>query len=227
MPAPPPVDAFKCQLIYTVGDVNECGQRFFISWGGVTPTSDDCVTLCNSIATAWEDQLAGCAGDWITLSNVIVTDLSSDMGASAETDTSLVGTREGLPVPIQVAVCIAFHSDRRFRGGHPKTFAPFGTATDYAGSSEAEWDGSLVDAVTTGWGNFIAAVLATSGLSTTLAGWIYPSFYSGYNTVGPFPDGKFKYPPKPRAVAAVYGITGFTVNSKYGSQRRRRLATSP
>lgn len=53
------------------------------------------------------------------------------------------------------------------------------------------------------------------------------SLYSGFLTIGPGVNGKYKYPPKARTTAILDTVTGYELNPVVGSQRRRRTATTP
>jgi len=224
MPAPPPANVLKINPRWTYGPFSG-GSRFYIAYTSGTPLTEDCQLIANEAVSAWANYMQGLCSSAQVHTETVVTDLSSSTGATALYVSSLTGSRSGTSMPTQVAAEIAFVIARRYRGGHPKIYLPLGVTADLA--SDSQWGSTFIAAVNTAWGNYVSHILSTSGLTVTLTTHVNYSKYFQYNTVGPYPDGKLKYPPKPRTTAILDPILTHNLNAMLASQRRRRLSTSP
>jgi hypothetical protein len=94
-----------------------------------------------------------------------------------------------------------------------------GTEEDLQGHNQ--WQSSVITNFQTNWASFITDIEATSGMSITIQDIVLVSFYTGFDTVGPDAQGRYRYPPKKRSSPLVNNITGSYVSPKVGSQRRR------
>jgi hypothetical protein len=113
---------------------------------------------------------------------------------------------------------------RRYRGGKPRSYFPFGVAGDYA--TDATWSGSLVTAVNSGVTAFYAAIAALSiGAMGTLAH-VNLSYYKGFTNVTN-PSGRERAVPTYRSSALLDTVTGYSAKTVMGSQKRRRTSTTP
>lgn len=189
------------------------------------PDIADVNAICNTAAAAWNTDLAGLHSNSVTLTQVTAVDLSSETGVTTEGTYSHAGTRGTAYLPDDVAAVIAFHIAARYRGGHPKVYLPAGLESDVA--TLGQWGSTFIAAAQTGFSNFITAVLATSGLSITLDNHVGLSLYKGFRTTGPDAEGRLHYPPKYRDSAVTYNVTSYTCSKTIGSQRRRRVSTTP
>jgi len=71
-------------------------------------------------------------------------DLASDTGANVVVPVSYFGSRTGDFVPANVAMVASLEIVRRYRGGHPRKYLPWGTAGTYASGSTKDWDSGFV-----------------------------------------------------------------------------------
>lgn len=206
------------------GSVGEAGARFFLKWSGTTPNLADVTAVATQALNDWNSVLKPlCTAD-VVINATKCTDLSSSSGAEYTDTTPSTGTRSGSALPTMAAAHIAFQIQRRYRGGHPGIFLPLGATSDQL--TGATWDSTFITAVNSAWTSFISGVLGTSGLGTTLVEQENYSAINGYNTVGPFPDGKFKYPGKFRSTAVLDAITGHGLSPLIATQRRRRTSVT-
>lgn len=219
MPAlPSPGNVLRVQLNIGIGASIEAGSRFFVSYSGGTPNTTDLNTLSTDIADAWETAFAAEVCSSEALHGVICTDLSSDTGAEGLWSGTKSGSSGGTQLSSSVCVVVNHEIDRRYRGGRPRTYLRGGTATDL--NQTNEWSTTFQSAFLADWQAFIAAVLATTGISITLSNIVNVSYYSG-NTVFTTPTGRARNIPVVRDTPVVDHIVDSTVALKIGSQRRR------
>jgi hypothetical protein len=195
------------------------GSRFFLSYTGSPPNGTDLGILATAVMTSWGAHWKQIVVASEALIGVICTDLSSDTGAVGSWSGSLSGTASGTPLPASAAIMVGHRQPRRYRGGQPRTYMRGGVEEDLSGHNQ--WSPSQISSWQTNWGDFIADIEATSGMSITIQDIVLVSFYTGFNTVGPDAEGRYRYPPKKRDSPLVNNITGSYVAAKVGSQRRR------
>lgn len=222
---PPAFNGFRVRCTGTYASSADWGVRFYLAYNGGPPVLGDTATLASEVETSWSTHMLGAINTAVTLTGIEVTDMSSETGVQTVTTPSVAGTRSGASLPDDVAANISFKISRRYRGGHPKIFLPFGSYEDISGP--AEWDSTALSQFPASWDAFIAAVVATSGLTVDDLNHAAVSLYSGYLTIGPGVNGKYKYPPKARETAIVDAVSSYALNPVVGSQRRRRTATTP
>src|SRR5580698_4841398 len=67
-------------------------------------------------------------GAAVSVTTLKLTDLSSDTGAVYEKSVSWTGGRIGISAQASACVMATYAITRRYRGGHPRTYFPFGDA---------------------------------------------------------------------------------------------------
>lgn len=227
MPAlPPATNVIRIQFEYLTASPLRAGNRLFYHYTGGPPSATNLNTLASDISTAFGTDLAGLMDVSYALTNVVCTDLTSSTAAEGSWSGSVSGTRGSSGGEETVNDCLlqVFTIDRRYRGGKPKTFWPFGLVTDRA--SPATWDGTLLSDAAGGWTAFNSALLALTGIGCTLDYHANVSFYSGFASVENPVTHRWRNIPTPRSPNAyVDVITGNAFKSEIGSQRRRRTST--
>lgn len=225
LPAAPSVIRIQFEYV-TVGSLR-AGNRIYFRYSGGPPSPANLNTLSTDVSTAFGTDLASLMVVGYALTDVVCTDLTSDTSAEGSWSGSVEGTRSGSggDASVNDAVNHAFQIARRYRGGKPKTFWPFGVASDYV--NPATWDNAFVAAVAAGWTSFEAALLALTGIGCTLTAHVNVSYYSGFAVSTNPVTGRARNIPTPRVGDAVVDtITGNVVKAEIGSQRRRRASTS-
>jgi hypothetical protein len=96
--------------------------------------------------------------------------------------------------------------NRRYRGGHPRKYLPFGTAGTYASASSKFWDSGFIDDVQTKMAAFLSAVGGRTEGSTNFNDVVNVSYYTG---------GALRVTP------VVDAVTSLAVRTRICSQRRR------
>jgi len=201
-----------------------CKVRQHWRYTGGPPTNADCVAFANEAMT--EFAAAGGAAlmrsAW-TLESTFVTDLTGPtMGMGGSTHSAIPGTRDsgsGHTLPDDVAVLANYSVGRRFRGGHPREYWPFGEAEDLL--DQRTWSGALLAAVDTFISTYLAAFAAFTTGSTSLNAQVLLSYYEGFRVVDGS-TGRARNVPLVRAAPLIDALAFIGSNHGIASQRRRR-----
>lgn len=140
-----------------------------------------------------------------TVTLVKMTDLTSDTGAVFEFSADWTGTRSGISAQASACVLLSYQISRRYRGGHPRTYLPMGSAA--LQNNPSAWDETFIENVLSTFNEFSEACTAHSAEASL--GCV--SYYSGGAL---------------RATPIFEVFTGTTVDSGIKSQRRRLLSTT-
>jgi hypothetical protein len=183
----------RIDLRHSEGGDPGIANRYFMGYTGAAPSDGDLVTYAAS------------------------TSPSSGRGVWSG---SHAGTRSGTAMPINACMLINFQLGRRYRGGKPRIYAPWGVTADL--NTPEKWSSSFVSASTAAW---IAFITNTSGVlagGTSVAGQENVSYYAGVEPPITLPSGRVKQASKVRpGPIAPDPITSVAANPLVGSQRRR------
>jgi hypothetical protein len=210
--------------VYTESSSTEAGSRFFLSYTGSAPTAANCATLASDVATAWNTNLAPLPSQNWALTEVDVLDIATDTGLSGVWNGTHTASGGTVPLPKNNAVNIEYDIARRYRGGKPRMFLPAGNQTQLV--DMGHWNNSFVTSVNTGIAAFFAEIEALSiGAIGTLAH-VNLSYYKGFTNITNS-SGRERAVPTYRTAALSSPVTNYACKAEVGSQRRRRLATTP
>jgi hypothetical protein len=147
------------------------------------------------------------------MTEVEVTDLTSDTAGQGTFDITSTGTRAGAQLPASACFLVSYAVDKRYRGGHPRTYLSVGVQDDLA--SAQTWNTVFVPEVTSAWETLVTSLLASYG-ATTLTGLVAIQYKHLDKSLIP-PAEVYNVPP------VVLGLT--VTNASYeptlGTQRRR------
>jgi hypothetical protein len=118
-----------------------------------------------------------------------------------------------------VAVLVNYLISRRYRGGKPRAYLPWGDAGQL--TSRQSWSGTFVTAVDSAFSTFYAAVIGLSAGSTTITDHVNVSYYDGFTVVTDPVTHRARNVPTLRGTPIVDVILSFAANPRPGSQRRR------
>jgi hypothetical protein len=220
MPALPNVPAvLKVRLNWTVDGDAHAETIHHLSYTGGPPTSANAVTMANSILASTGTAFAALMQDMVAVAACQITDLSTMTAAQGlSTGAAVVGTRGTTMLAPGSAALVNHTVNRRYRGGKPRNYFPFGISSDVA--TTGLWAAAFVTAVNTAVNTWKAAVLG-DGAGCVLANFVNVSYYNGFTAVENTITGRWRNVPKPRTNATVDIITGSTCAGHIGSQRRR------
>lgn len=222
MPALPPVaSVLKLSLLWTLGSDTDASTRLYWLYSGTPPTNATCVSLSSNINGIVSTNLAALFPSATVYRGCEVTDLTSSTAGTGITSVTTPGTRSGGILPAGVNMLVNYSLGRRYRGGKPRSYYPFGVSTDV--TTEQTWTSAFITATTTALTNFNTAmnVLTVTGCSLTRQ--VNISYYQGFTAVENTVTGRWRNVPKQRTTPLTDSITSFTANQKFGSQRRRNL----
>jgi len=206
-------------MVYALGTDLTALNRQFFRWSGGTPTVTDMGTLAGHCNAGWASFMAALTPDTTTLEHTTATDLSSDTGAQATEVSSTAGTRGSPELGAGTAACVSMTLGRRYRGGKPRTYWPFGIQTDLL--TPQTWASAFVTAVTNAAQDFAAYIAAGASGATALGPQVNVSYFSGFVVITSPITGRATNTPVRRVTPLVNNITGWACNPNLGSQRRR------
>lgn len=194
--------------------------RTFWRYTSNAPSIADMNTLASHVATQWNTNLAPLAPTQVILTEVVVTDLTSASSARGSAAVSHAGTRGSNPNTINDTLLLNFEVARRYRGGKPRTYNPWGVEGDIG--SAQQWAAAFITAAENGWSAFQTNMTGFDFGATQLGAQCNVSFYEGVNLPITLPSGRVKQSSAVRSGnALVDTITSFSANPYIGSQRRR------
>lgn len=212
----------KVETFFTVGaDMNVRARQYYL-YTGTPPSNATCVTIATDANTLAVTNLVPLLANENNLEGVKVTDLTTPASGVGEYLTPTPGSRgSGDPLAAEVAVLHNHGITRRYRGGKPRNYWPFGIGADL--TSPSAWASGSIIAFEAGLNAYILGIQAISVAGCVVGAGVSVSNYSGFSTTGPDLEGRFHYPPKVRAAAIAPDlIVLYAVNPKPGSQRRRQ-----
>ena len=191
----------------------------FLSYSGSPPSAAATQALATDIGEAAAAHLASVLSETYSITFGELEDLSSDTGNSAITDIAAAGTRSGTANDVALCVLLNHSIGRRYRGGHPKTFWPWGVEGDLLNNNA--WESASITAFDAAWVAFLAAIVGASSGGVTITGLVNVSFYSGFTAVMSPTTGRYRNIPKLRANPVIDPIVNTAVNAIPSTQRRR------
>jgi hypothetical protein len=208
----------KVRLTWEVDGDTTAETIHHVSYTGGPPTSAQCVTMANSILTACNSDFVALMSDDTLVESVQITDLTSaTAGQGTSTGSGTVGTRGTALLSPGTAALVNHSISRRYRGGKPRTYFPFGVSGDV--TTVGVWSGAFITAVNAAYATWQSAVVG-SGAGCTLTGFVNVSYYSGFTAVKES-SGRYRNVPNPRSTPLVDPFTGSALATHIGSQRRR------
>jgi hypothetical protein len=157
-----------------------------------------------------------------SLTGVQVLDLSTATGGVGEHFQATAGTSSsGIPT---AATCtlINYVIARRYRGGKPRSYFPFGGPGDQA--TRQTWSATYTTSVTSLLSTYFNSVINQTAGSTTITAHVNVSYYSGFTVVTNPITGRAKNVSKVRTTPLVDNIQSWSVQVHPSSQRRRTRA---
>jgi hypothetical protein len=152
-----------------------------------------------------------------SLTSVLVTDLSDPSGANVSTGAAHAGTRVGGFLPASSCALLNFSLARRYRGGKPRAYLPAGCQPDLGNAQT--WTTAFTNAVLAAFRAFRTDVYNSTKSWSATAEQVNISYYHQV-LVGPPPTPPV-YVEQVRPTPVIDVITGESVSSTVGSQRRR------
>lgn len=217
LPAAPNV--LKVRTHFDYSNDTSASWRYYFLYSGTAPTSANLATMAATVLAATATDLASLASSNVTFTEVEVTDLSSATAGYGQATGSHVGTRSGANLPNSTCALHLMHIARRYRGGKPKVFLPFGTGGDL--TNGVDWTSAFVSAVQTGIGSYLGAIEAAAPSGTTIANLVNVSYYHGFTLVTSPTTGRGRNVPTLRAAPVIDNVLSSSFPTRPSTQRRR------
>lgn len=199
---PPVPQVLKVQFAGALGSYKWM-NIMHLRYSGAAPTAQQLDALNQQLGTAWATNLASLAFTGNILTEVITTDLTSNLSAQQQTTMNHPGTRTGSQFTAQVAMVGSWNAPLRYRGGHFRNYFPFGVQLDL--QTIATWQTQFTTDAAAGLNAFRNQVNAlTLGSGTvTMVG---VSYFTGHAL---------------RPAPLVVNISSASVHGRVDTQRRR------
>ena len=195
--------------------------QLYLAFSG-TSTTALLETLASNLANSWDSHLASLAAEQVVLEDVTCTDLTSSTSPEGYQAVDYAGTRSG-GMTAGVCTVISGEISRRYRGGHPRNYWPFGGTGDLADAQS--WSDDYLDACETAWQAFLTATPGCFPSGITYVGFRNVSYFEGF-TNHTYPSGRVRSIPTVRGTPVVDAIGSYVIRPYIGSQRRRILVRS-
>jgi hypothetical protein len=222
MPALHPVPLhLSVRLLWSDSLDNDVSTKTFWRYVGTAPDSTACqlfaaefVEAAASFATLYpsDTQLTGC----------VVQDLSSISGGVGESLQTTPGTNSGAPLAGGTCTVLSYGVARRYRGGKPRNYFPWGTAADLV--NRQTWTTAHLNNAHDLYTAWAGTVVGSEQGGATIESQANVSYYTGFTVVTNPITGRAKNVSTPRPVPVTDDVTGIAVRPNPGSQRRRNRA---
>jgi hypothetical protein len=212
------------RLLFTIQGKEDQGIRLFYAYSGTPPTAANCNTFASQLLGYASDNLPPIMSASNVVTGAIVEDLSSVTGGVGEASGSYPGTLATPDLPSQTAFVSSYEIPVRYRGGHPRSYWPFGTAAEL--SDENTWTTAFVDSVQSYTNTVIAGMVGQQAGSTTISAHIAISYFAGFTPVQNPLTKRYRNVPNLRPTPVTYDVTTILYRPYVGSLRRRRVKTS-
>jgi hypothetical protein len=209
----------RVALGFNLGDGTPALTRFFVRYSGTAPTNADLATFDAAIATAYGTNLKSLADTGQIMNEVSSQDLSTATAGVDDSTVSVAGTRGASFIGASSALVASYRIARRYRGGHPRGYWPFGIQTDL--NDRNTWKSTFITAANTGLTAFFTAVNAAGWSGAGTLDHVNVSFYSGFTVVTNPITGRARNVPTLRGTPLIDAVTATFAQSSVGSQRRR------
>jgi hypothetical protein len=213
-------NVLRVDLHFELSEDKAAKCRFFLLYSGTAPSVSELNTFAASVGSAYNTHLSAFLHAGNIMSGVKVTDLSSSTAAVGEDATPYTGTRSGAYLSADVATLLHFTIARRYRGGHPRMYLPFGVEGDL--QDQQTWTTAYATALGTAWTAFQDAVGALTWTGGTLVNLVNVSFYQGFS-VHMGTTGRARNVSTPRGTAVVDQLVEFAVQLGLAAVRKRLL----
>jgi hypothetical protein len=228
MPSPPPApNVLRVQSVFDLGGDLEGGVRQYWLYSGGPPSPSNAGTIATNFSSIFGTYLAGLMSHNFSLIQVNVEDLSSSTGAVGDWTGSVPGVNEGNEVTVDTCVLQNSQIKRRYRGGRPRTYWPFGIEGNL-NADGVTWEASFLTSVEDNYTSYVNQVISDAGSGCSIEYSVNVSFYDGFTAAENPVTGRWRNIPKYRTGSAVIDqISGFTFRPEISQQKRRRTSTRP
>lgn len=220
MPALPAVpNVIRMEIQYSLGTDIDVINRTYWQYTGSAPSNTGLNTMANTVSTNWATVFKPLCASTVQKQAIYLVDLSSSTGAIGAEVGANTGSRSGGQLPAGACALINYTVARRYRGGKPRSYMPFGTDTDL--NTPQQWATAFQTTVNSALATWTTDMLASGPAGTTISQQVNVSYYKGFASVQNPVTLRWRNIPTPRATPVVDAILTEGLNLKIGSQRKR------
>lgn len=225
-PLPAVQNVLQVTFKFSYGQDLDVITRFHVQYAAATIIQGDINAYAQDQATNASATWASSMHPLVTLTLVTAVDLNSPTGLVGNSTTTVPGTRTGAELPASTCVLTNSHVARRYRGGKPRNYLPWGIATDLV--DPQHWNPTAISGFQGGVNSLVTRLQNPHGSLAGLA-LVNVSYYQGSTGKVVGDDPKYQHGitiPTKRPVPQVDPIGLVLVNPRPGTQRRRLLFSS-
>ena len=210
----------RYKALWLVGTDNEVSTVFHYTYTGGPPSAADAAAIAANMYGVFAVHVIGALNAANSLRGVSVQDLTSPTSAFGEDLALLAGTRSGGELAAGTAVLANYSIVRRYRGGKPRSYWPWGSDTDLA--TPQTWNSGGLTAFGTAIDYIFSESTGFTSGTTVVGVPCSVSDYEGFTSVLNPITGRTRDVPKVRSVAIPPDVFGpVVINPNVASQRRR------
>jgi hypothetical protein len=163
---------------FTIGEDNGALCRTFYQYTGGGATAVELNALATAIATSANTYLIPLMSSDRVLVAIEIVDLTNPSAPVGEAIVSHAGSRVGGILPASTAALESSEILRRYRGGHPRVYWPFGTQDDLADAQT--WVAGSVTAFLNGLNSHQADWFGSAPVDLGSVNRVNVSYYKGF-----------------------------------------------
>lgn len=220
MPALPNVTGvarFEWKFTYS-NDLDVLVRQFY-SFTGYPMTDATAIGAATQFAENYTANCLSLAHPDVVLTECTCTDLTSPTAGTGSYSLTGTGTASGTPLAAGTATLINFLISRRYRGGKPRNYWPFGTSSSLQTANS--WSTAFLSDLADHYDPFITANLGVTFAGGGITNQVNVSYYEGFAPLQNPVTKRWRNINTPRVTPLVDPVNSYTFNPKPASQRRR------
>lgn len=220
MPALPAVPSvLDVSIKWSYGSDVDVLTRFFIQYSGSAPTAGQLDTFCAAVGAEEATEFAALRHTTTESVECLAVDLTSSTSAQGSAALSTAGSLGGVALPADNCALVSYEINRRYRGGHPRGYWPFGSSSEI--DTPQLWTSGFVTSFGTNMATFFAAVVGYgwSGAGTLLH--VNVSRFEGFTAVENPVTHRYRNIPNVRVDPLIDSVSSLLARQQIASQRRR------
>lgn len=219
MPALPLIpNVLRTDLLWNDSSDLNVSSVMYWRYSGSPPNASDCANFSAVLMNAFGAEVA-VWDDRTILVGAKSTDLSSNSGGVGTATGAFYGSLGGSSLAGGTAVVVSYLINRRYRGGKPRNYFPWGDSNSL--NTRQQWEPTFITAVASAMATAITTFIGTTEGATTISAHANVSYYEGFTVQTNPGTGRARNVPKLRTTPVVDDIVGRSVLTRPGSQRRR------
>lgn len=219
-PLPAVPNVIEVKIGWAVGEDIRASSKLHFHSPVASPTAADLQTLANAIGALGNGNFDSGYSSSVKRTSITCTELGSGNQFQGVWTGNVTGARTGAYLPAQTCVLVNFKIGRRYRGGKPRIYLPFGTVTDL--SDPQQLTSAAATDMQTKVQTWLTGVLAATGGAITLDRQVSVSYYgAAAPLLAQHKNGETVWTSQRRTAPVVDNVLGISVPTRLATQRRR------